>query len=109
MASASDLRDLALALPGTSDYPHFDRTAFRTKRVFATLAPDGLTANLLLSPDEQALKCEVAPEAFQPHPSKWGAHGWTLTVLSALSREELAAALALAHARSLPAPAKRKR
>ena len=46
MATARDLRRLALALDGTSEAPHFDRRAFRVKRIYATLAADELTANL---------------------------------------------------------------
>jgi len=100
MANADDLRSLALALEGTSEAPHFDRAAFRTDRNYATLAADGLSANLKLTPDEQALKCELAPEAFAPVPNAWGAQGWTTVTLSALPREELAEALRMAHAHS---------
>ena len=75
MADADDLTRLALSLPGAAQYPHFDRIAFKARVTFATLAPDGLTANLKFSPDEQALKCEVAPDAFSALPNAWGAQG----------------------------------
>ena len=52
MATARDLRRIALSLDGTVEAPHFDRTAFKVKRIYATLAADGLTANLMLTPDE---------------------------------------------------------
>ena len=45
MANAGDLRDIALSLEGTSEAPHFDRSAFKVKRIYVTLAPGGLTAN----------------------------------------------------------------
>ena len=57
-----------------------------------TLGPDGETANFKFTPDEQALKCEVAPDAFAAAPNAWGRQGWTMATLGALSREELAAA-----------------
>jgi hypothetical protein len=104
MADAADLARLALALSGVAEYPHFDRRAFKARVTFATLAPDGLTANLKFSPDAQALKCAVAPNAFSPLPNAWGARGWTLANLAALCEAELAAALELAwsNARARP-------
>jgi hypothetical protein len=102
MADADDLTRLALALPGTAPYPHFDRIAFKARVTFATLSPDRLTANLKFSPDEQALKCEVAPDAFSRLPNAWGARGWTEARLAALSENELKAALALAYAHAAP-------
>ncbi|HXE26592.1 MAG TPA: MmcQ/YjbR family DNA-binding protein [Roseiarcus sp.] len=65
MTNAADFRRIALALPGAAEYPHFDRRAFKARVTFATLAPDGLTANIKFAPDEQALKCAVAPDALR--------------------------------------------
>jgi hypothetical protein len=86
---ASTFPDHALALEGTRRAPHFDRTAFKVRRIYATLAADGKIANLMLTADEQALKCELAPEAFCPVPNAWGAHGATTAKLSALRIPEL--------------------
>lgn len=55
-----------MALPGTEEKPHFDRLAYRVCRIYATLASDDRTANLKFSPDEQLLKCEVAPDLCSP-------------------------------------------
>ena len=96
MADADDLTRLALALLGSTQYPHFDRIAFKARVTFATLAADRLTANIKFTPDEQALKCEVASDAFQPLPNAWGARGWTLARLDKLNEAELAAALKMA-------------
>jgi hypothetical protein len=93
MASADDLRRVALALPGVAEYSHFDRRAFKARVTFVTLAPDQLTANFKFAPDEQALKCAVAGDAFSPIPNAWGAQGWTIGTLAHLSEAELAAAL----------------
>ena len=104
-ATARQLRRIALSLAGTAEAAHFDRAAFRTTRIYATLAPDGLTANLRLSPEEQALKCLTAPDAFAPVPNAWGRQGWTTVTLAGLGRAELASALVSAwrHAGSKPA------
>ena len=72
MATAKDLRRIALALEGTAEAPHFDRAAFKVSRIYVTLAADGRTANFKFTPDEQELKCMLAPEAFAPVPNAWG-------------------------------------
>ena len=78
---------------------------------FATLGPDGLTANIKLLPDEQALKCLVAAEAFSAIPNGWGRMGWTTATLSALTVAELEDVLRIAwqHASQKPAKTSRKR
>ena len=102
MATGEQLRSMALALPDTVACPHFDRTAFKVKRTYVTLAPDGLTANFKFTPDEQAFKCLLAPECFAPVPGGWGAQGWTCATLGPMSVAELRAALETAHAHALP-------
>ncbi len=96
MADATDFRRIALSFDGAAEYPHFDRRAFKARVTFATLAPDGLTANIKFAPDEQALKCAVAPDAFAPLDNAWGRQGWTRAKLAALSEPELRAALEMA-------------
>ncbi|MCB1419053.1 MAG: MmcQ/YjbR family DNA-binding protein [Notoacmeibacter sp.] len=102
MATANELRDLALALEGTLEAPHFDRSAFKVKRIYATLPPDGLTANLKLTSDEQEMQCLMAPQAFAPVPNKFGLQGWTTVTLSNLSKAELDHALRMAWRHALP-------
>jgi hypothetical protein len=110
MATAKDLRRIALSLEGTSEAPHFDRAAFKAVRIYATLAPDGKTANFKLTPDEQELKCLSAPEAFARIANAWGDQGWTTATLSALSVAELKHALEMAWRHgSAPFPRKRRR
>ena len=96
MADAADFRRIALALPGAAEYQHFDRRAFKARVTFATLAADELTANINFAPDEQALKCAVAPDAFAALENAWGRRGWTRARLAALSEPELKAALEMA-------------
>jgi hypothetical protein len=96
MATAKDFRRVALSLDGTTEAPHFDRRAFKVRRIYATLAADGRTANLMLTADEQALKCEVAPDAYSRIPNAWGARGATMANLAALTVTELRGALTTA-------------
>jgi hypothetical protein len=102
MTSAAEFRRTALSLEGTTQAPHFDRTAFKVARIFATLAADGRTANLKFTPDEQELKCLVAADAFAPVPNAWGRQGWTTATLAKLSAPELKDALAMAWRHALP-------
>ena len=102
MATAQEFHRIAMSLHGTMSAPHFERTAFKVARIYATLAPDGRTANLKLEVDEQELKCVTAPDAFQPVPNAWGKQGWTTATLAALSPNELANALELAWHHALP-------
>lgn len=78
-----------------------ERAAFRTKkRIFATLPPDGQTANLSLDLDLQEAVCEALPDAFSPVPGGWGRMGYTTVRLGAVSEEDLTRALTEAHARA---------
>lgn len=96
MATSDDLRRIALSLEGTTETPHFNRTAFKVARIFATMPGDGLTANLKLMPDEQEMKCLLAPDAFAPVPNAWGAQGWTTMTPAPLKMDEVRDALEMA-------------
>jgi hypothetical protein len=94
VASARGLRRIALSFTGTTEALHFERTALKVRHIYATLAADGRTANLMLAPDEQALKCLVAPKAFVPN--AWGRRGAATVTLSKVNPHELKAALQIA-------------
>ncbi len=96
MATARDLRRMAMALEGTSEAPHFDRAAFKVVHIYVTLAADGKTANFKLTPDEQEFKCMLLPKAFAPVPNAWGKQGWTTATLSKLGSADLRSALEMA-------------
>jgi hypothetical protein len=108
MADGSDLRRMALALPGTTEAPHFDRAAFKVDRIYVTLDATGQTANFKFTPDEQDFKCQLAPEIFAPIDNAWGRQGWTMARLAAATADDLQAALAMAHAHAV-GKARRKR
>ena len=107
MASSETFTRIALALPGTVAAAHFDRTAFKVKRIFATLAADRLSANLMFTPDEQDLKCLVAPAVFQRIDNGWGLQGWTTILLAEATEADIAAALAMSHAHAIGTTKKR--
>jgi hypothetical protein len=107
MATAADLRELALALEGTTTAPHFDRTAFKVARIYATLAADGLSANLKFTPEEQEHHCAEFPDAFTPIDNAWGRQGWTTVWLEEIRPRELKAALLVAWKHAQPKPKKR--
>jgi hypothetical protein len=109
MVDAGDFRRIALSFAGVAEYAHFYRRAFKARVTFATLAPDDLTANIKFAPDEQALKCAVAPEAFMALDNAWGRRGWTRATLAALSEAELRAALEIAWRNGAAKPNKRAR
>ncbi|MBI4724690.1 MAG: MmcQ/YjbR family DNA-binding protein [Rhodomicrobium sp.] len=108
MATSEDLRRIALSLEGTTEAPHFDRTAFKVARIYVTLAPDAKTANFKFTPGEQELKCATAPDAFYPVPNAWGERGWTTAALAALSVDELTHALAMAWQHARPSAGRKR-
>lgn len=85
-----------MSLKGTSEAPHFDRAAFKVARTYATLAADGLTANMKFTPTEQEFKCMMAPQAFSQVPNAWGRQGWTTVLLEAIDLGELRDSLEMA-------------
>ena len=107
MAKAADLRRIALSLEGTTEAPHFDRAAFKVRRIYVTLAADGKSANFKFTPDQQEFKCLLAPRSFQPVAGGWGRQGWTTAALSELSIAELRQALEDAWHHAAPAARKR--
>ena len=96
-------RELALALPGSSEAPHFHRLALRTPRkTFATLDAAARDLNLMFDPDLRDFYCEQAPHAFTPVPGGWGRMGITRCDLSAVDEATLVSALQAAHLLAAP-------
>ena len=104
MATADDLRHIALSLEGTMEASHMDRAAFKVARIYATLPPDGLRANLMLSLDEQEFRCAQSPTAYAPVAGGWGRMGYTTLTLSALTVDELREVLTIAWRMAQPRP-----
>ena len=110
MVSAARFKELASAFEGTSVVPHMERLAFRTTRkIFATLPPDGLTANLLLDATLQEAAVEARPNAFSPVPGGWGRMGYTTVDLGVVEEADLVRVLTKAHALASEKKAARKK
>jgi hypothetical protein len=105
MATASDVRKLALALDGVSEIDHWGRPAFRTsKRIFAVIRPDGLFLHL---PEERKqFLFEAAPDVFVKF--MWGKTANVIVQIAKISRTELQALIREAWQQAAPAqkPAK---
>lgn len=98
--SPDSFREIALSLAGATEAAHFDRQAFRTRRIFATLAADGQSANLCLTTNDQEHWCDRLPDAVSPVPNRWGARGWTVVRLDRIDPADLDALLRIAWARA---------
>ncbi len=90
-----DFRRLALRLEGAEESSHMGSPDFRVGgRIFATLASQALGfGNLALTPEQQALFTEEAPDVFLPVAGGWRRMGMTHIRLSAATEEQLAGAL----------------
>jgi len=106
MASAADIRKLALALDGVSEVDHFGRPALRTKkRIFAVIRSDGLFLHL---PEERKeFLFEADPKAFVKY--MWGKRANVIVQPERVSKKELAALIREAWEFNLPPPKKTKR
>lgn len=80
-----DFRRLALALSETEERQHFGTPDFRVRgKIFATLGyPDAAFGVVMLTPEDQAMRVEAAPEIFSPVKGAWGAKGSTQVRLDA--------------------------
>lgn len=108
MVTAAQFRQIALSLEGTTEAPHFDRTAFKVARIYATLAADGLSANFRFTPEDQAVLTSFHPDNFTPVPGGWGKQGWTTAVLGRLTVTRATSALETAWREAQPKPRRRK-
>jgi hypothetical protein len=94
MATESDLRELSLALPGTSEKPSWGMPGFRVSdRLFARLREPGVLVLWVSGLDEKEFLIAADPAKFftVPHYDGYPA---VLAHLEAVDREELAGLLA---------------
>jgi hypothetical protein len=69
--SIDEVRALALALPGSAESPHFERTSFRVGgKIFATAPPDGQSMNIFVDELDARAAIDVDPAAFEE--VRWG-------------------------------------
>jgi hypothetical protein len=95
MITGEKFTELALSFPGTTQKPHFERTGFSVigKKMFASYLSKNNTANIFLTPEEQAIFCEMDTPNIYPVPNKWGEKGATTFELNTVSIEFLQEAL----------------
>ena len=98
MITGESFADMALSFPGTEQTVHFDRAGFKItgKRMFATYLPKDNTANIFLTPHEQAVFCQMDPGIY-PVPNKWGEKGATTFGLDSVPRHIVQEALLSAY------------
>lgn len=90
---------MALSFSGAEQVPHFERIGFKPfgKRMFATYLEKDNTANIFLTPAEQAVFCEMDSPNIYPVPNKWGEKGATTFELNRVEKEIVTEALASAY------------
>ncbi len=94
MISTEIARQIALALPGTTEHPHFDKQAFKAnKRIFATLWEKEKLVMVKLSLIDQSVFSSFDPTIIYPVPNKWGLQGCTFIELNKVPVEMLEDAL----------------
>ncbi|MCB0665645.1 MAG: MmcQ/YjbR family DNA-binding protein [Saprospiraceae bacterium] len=98
-----EFREMVFSFPHVVENPHFDRQAFKAqgKRIFTTLHQKSGTANLKLSPEEQATFCAFEGNVIYPVANKWGQQGWTTFEIAEVPGELMLNALESAYNASL--------
>ena len=100
MVIIGKFKELCHSFPGVTEYQHFDRRAFKSKRIFVTLHEEHFEANFMFSPEEQADFCSLNPSAITQLPNKWGLNGVTNMRLEMLEEDVIMAALEVAYVRN---------
>ena len=94
MVTTSEAKNIALSFEGTSEQPHFNRTAFTVKKkIFATLSFEDKTLNLKFTPIEQMIFCPPESDVIYPVHGGWGRQGWTTINLDKATEKLVKAAL----------------
>ncbi len=103
MASADQVRDLALAFPEAVEAPHFHKTSFRVAgKIFATMDEQGGHVVFMLTPEQQEMLMAAEAGVFTPAAGAWGRRGSTIARLDAIGNETLAHGLTLSWRKAAP-------
>ncbi|MBS1946624.1 MAG: MmcQ/YjbR family DNA-binding protein [Bacteroidetes bacterium] len=94
MITEKTFANLALSFPGTEQCPHFERIGFKVtkKKMYATYLAKNNSANIFLTPAEQAVFCKIDKNIY-PVPNKWGVKGATTFDLNVVPIEIVREAL----------------
>jgi hypothetical protein len=102
MSTCDELRRIALALPEAEERETFGQATFRVRdRIFAMLAPDGRTAVVKATPEEQALLLSSDPQTFA-YAAYVGRFGWVSVQMATVEPDLLRGLLTEAWRRSAP-------
>ncbi|MDB5137857.1 MAG: MmcQ/YjbR family DNA-binding protein [Mucilaginibacter sp.] len=98
MIDIETARRIALSLPGTEEYDHFGRPAFKIKgkRTFTTFWPSEHRVMVKLSLIDQSVFNSFDSMIFYPVPNKWGLKGATFIELSKVRLDMLTDAITTA-------------
>jgi hypothetical protein len=108
MVLIEKFKSLVFSFPGVIEYTHFDRRAFKTKRIFVTLHEESRSANFMFSPEEQADFCSLNIDGIAPLPNKWGLQGVTCMELDKVDEDVVLAGLEVAYNKSIVVKKKTK-
>jgi hypothetical protein len=76
MASADELRKIALALPSAQERQTWGSSTFRVRdKIFVIMSDDGTGASVKATKEEQSALIAEDPQTFS-HPAYVGQHGW---------------------------------
>lgn len=91
--------EMLLSFEGVEQKTHFNRIGFKIigKRMIATYLEQNNTANIFLTPEEQAVFCEIDKDSVYPVPNKWGEKGATTFELHKVEEEWVREALLSAY------------
>ncbi|HEX3934124.1 MAG TPA: MmcQ/YjbR family DNA-binding protein [Puia sp.] len=98
MITGRQFAEMALSFSGTEQVPHFERLGFKVtgKRMFSTYLEKDNTANIFLTPKEQAVFCQM-DKVIYPVPNKWGEKGATTFELNRVPKHIVMEALLSAY------------
>ena len=104
VVGVDEFRRIALSLPEASESGHMGHPDFRVGgRIFATLGyPSAGWGVVKLTPDQQELFVQVAPEVFVPVKGAWGRRGATSVRLRAAPKGMVRNALVAAWCNTAP-------
>ena len=99
MITEKTFLDMALSFQGVELTKHFDRIGLKIigKRMFGSYLSKDNTTNIFLTPEEQAVFCEMDSINIFPLPNKWGQKGATTFVLDKVEKEIVLEALLSAY------------
>jgi len=108
MVKTKTFRQIALSFPGASAQPHFERTAFKVKKIFATLDEKNGRACIMLSDIDQSVFCAFDNSVIYPVPNKWGKQGATYVELKKVRKDMLRDMLNQAYEKCVAKPGRKK-